>query len=628
MPLSLRRMALVAPALSALFLPCLATAPAQAATVTSTGVRCTVVGTPGPDILVGTPRRDVICGRGGDDVIRSGGGDDLVDAGAGRDRVLAGDGMDRVLGGSGSDRILGGAGTDRVLGGSGSDQILGGAGTDRIAGGDGADHIEGDDGADTVSGGDGPDTLQGDAGADTVSGGGQDDMVEGGSQGDDLTGGGGDDELSSGGGADDVDGGPGDNLCIVDAQDDSVRCRYDEEPPVAVKTLVDPGAVDVTEADADVAVRVHATDDTGVRSVQVWLGDRNNGVALSVDWPELVSGTDRDGWWTGRVTVPRWTAPGPLYADVTVTDRQGRSSVDSVGPAVLQVSDQDPDTQGPQMTLNQVTPSAIDVRTGSRDVTVSVHATDPKSGVSRLEICLDRPGTAGTYNPHPLYAPVVCDENPTRSSGTIRDGVWTATLTVPKGSVGATYNVEVYAEDRVSNDVRWYGPEAYQQWVDGRWCCTDAYAFPGDAGRVEVTGTIADATPAWIDAVTASKTELDTLPAADRTHVRVHALDAAGEGEGVTSVEAMLVSDGSLSSDPQFDRTTLELTSGTVTDGWWEGDVVAPQGTPPGTYHLLVGVGDRAHGTMYTDPTGPMADGVTYQPLEGIPTITVVDRRS
>ena len=62
--------------------------------------------------------------------------------------------------------------------------------------------------------------------------------------------------------------------------------------------------------------------------------------------------------------------------------------------------------------------------------------------------------------------------------------------------------------------------------------------------------------------------------------------------------------------------------------GWWEGDVIAPQGTPPGTYHLLIGVADRAHADMYTDPTGPMADGVSYQPLEGIPTITVIDSRT
>ena len=607
---SLRRTALAAPALGVLLATALTAAPAQAATYTSTGVRCTIVGTSGPDVLVGTARRDVICGRGGDDVVRAGGGDDLVDAGPGRDRVRAG------------------AGADRVLAGTGADRVAGGDGADRLSGGDGADTLDGDAGADTVNGGDGTDTLEGDNGRDTVNGGGQDDTVDGGDQGDDLSGGSGDDELTGGDGVDDVDGGTGSNLCIVDAEDESVRCRYDEQPPVLAGTVVDPGTVDVTKADAQVAVRVHATDDTGVTMVQGYLAEGNNGVALRIDSMALVSGTDRDGWWEGTLTVPRYTPAVPLQADITVTDRLGRDvSTWGEGPVVLQVVDANPDTQGPQMTLEQLSPTAIDVRTRSRDVTVSVHATDPLAGVSRLDLCLSRPGTPSQYNTHPLYGGVACQEGVSRTSGTARDGIWTVTLTVPKGAVGGTYNVDAYAEDRVSNDVSWMGPDAYQAYVDGHWCCRDTFAFPDGAagsGRLAVTGTVADGTPAWIDRVTSSKTQLDTLEHADSTHVTVHALDAVGEG--VTSVQAMLVSDGSLATDPQFPAATLTLESGTVTDGVWEGDVVAPWQTPPGTYHLLVSVGDPGHGTMYTDPTGPMADGVTYQPLDGIPTVTVVDR--
>jgi hypothetical protein len=90
----------------------------------------------------------------------------------------------------------------------------------------------------------------------------------------------------------------------------------------------------------------------------------------------------------------------------------------------------------------------------------------------------------------------------------------------------------------------------------------------------------------------------------------------------------MLSTKTSLATDPQFDRTYLQRTSGTVTDGWWEGGVVAPRGTPPGTYDLLIGVSDRdRRGSIFTDPDGPFANDVTYMPLAGIPTITVIDRR-
>jgi Ca2+-binding RTX toxin-like protein len=41
-------------------------------------VRCTIVGTQGPDTIRGGPGRDVICGPGGNDRIPGGGGGDVV----------------------------------------------------------------------------------------------------------------------------------------------------------------------------------------------------------------------------------------------------------------------------------------------------------------------------------------------------------------------------------------------------------------------------------------------------------------------------------------------------------------------------------------------------------------------
>lgn len=74
---------------------------------TADGVRCTVVGTEGPDVLKGTSGDDVLCGLGGDD--------ELLGL-AGRDVLDGGDGDDRVRGGAGSDDLDGGAGADEVDG--------------------------------------------------------------------------------------------------------------------------------------------------------------------------------------------------------------------------------------------------------------------------------------------------------------------------------------------------------------------------------------------------------------------------------------------------------------------------------------------------------------------------------
>ena len=86
-------------------------------------VRCTIVGTNGPDRLIGTRRRDVICGLGGADVLVGRGADDVLVGGPGADYFVPGAGRDRVLGGFGNDFVLARDGkTDILMGGSGYDR--------------------------------------------------------------------------------------------------------------------------------------------------------------------------------------------------------------------------------------------------------------------------------------------------------------------------------------------------------------------------------------------------------------------------------------------------------------------------------------------------------------------------
>ena len=585
--------------LPALLLGVLSVPPAQAAVTTSTGVTCTVVGTAGRDVLTGTGGRDVICGRGGNDVVRAGGGNDLVDAGAGGDDVFAGPGADKVLAAGGADEVVGGDGADRLLGGAGPDDL------------------SGDGGGDTLNGGDGTDTLGGDAGGDTVNGGDGADTIEGGAAADDLDGQGGDDDLTGDAGADDLDGGAGTNLCIVDAADDSVRCKYDELPPVMVETVIDPVSVDVTHASAEVTVMVHATDDTGVEDVQLSLLDES--VVVSGPPAELVSGTARDGWWRTTFEVGRWTPPGVLRPDVAVRDRLDRQTFDDSSPARLEVIDENPDTERPRLTLvSPVDPEPVDVRTSGADVKVTVRATDNLSGVHTLRLCLGRAGDG-------LYQEVVCDYEPARVSGTLRDGAWTATLRVPKAAPSGDWNVMAYASDRAQPEVfvDYVGPDAYKAYVDGRWCCSDIHPFQDGAGRLLVIGA-EDRTPAWTDSVTLTPTEVDTLEKDATTRVRVHALDA--DCEGVTGVMAVLIQATEEPGGPQFTQTDLTLVEGSSTDGVWEADLLLPQGTPGGRYDVLVSVSDIEHAQTYVSASSWYADSDWYRKLENDPHVDVVAR--
>jgi RTX calcium-binding nonapeptide repeat (4 copies) len=103
-------------------------------------LRCTIVGSAGPDVLRGTSRRDVICGLGGDDRLFGLGGNDTIAGGDGADRIEGGRGDDRLFGGSGFDDVIGGDGHDHIDGGSGDDLLIARDGVrDTVVGGPGHD---------------------------------------------------------------------------------------------------------------------------------------------------------------------------------------------------------------------------------------------------------------------------------------------------------------------------------------------------------------------------------------------------------------------------------------------------------------------------------------------------------
>ncbi len=96
-------------------------------------VRCTIVGTQGPDILRGTRRNDVICGLGGNDRIFGNGGADVIYGGPGADTIFGGAGKDILRGGNGNDTlVVRDRRRDVVEGGRGSDLAIADRNVDRL----------------------------------------------------------------------------------------------------------------------------------------------------------------------------------------------------------------------------------------------------------------------------------------------------------------------------------------------------------------------------------------------------------------------------------------------------------------------------------------------------------------
>lgn len=518
-----------AAALLGLILPLQAFAPAQAhagltpavhvVTRTAAGDRCTIVGTPDTDVLRGTAHRDVICGLGGRDRIIGGGGDDVLD------------------------------------GGPGSDVIQGGPGNDELAGDAGADRLSGQAGSDTLDGDGGSDALIGQAG---------------------------DDDLTGGSGTDTLTGGAGTNWCTVDSADVETRCVYDRAAPQADGADLDVGSVTVASESAQVEVRVHLTDDTGVTQVFPTLVRSDGSQRIRGTAGTLTRGTARDGWWTAQVFVPRFALGGTYHVQaLDMRDRAGRWAIDEsdLAGATLQIVDAHPDLVAPKVT-SLISPTAtqvVDVRTAGQQVTFSARVTDDASGVSAVSFCPLEPFSGGFTN-------LACGDA-RRVSGTEANGVWSTTITVPRGAPGGTWDVEVDVFDHVGHAAYWQGPDNAAATPDANYP-----TLPAGQGRFTVRGAARDTHPPTLDSADLGATTLRTLAQAASVTISVHARDL----EGVTEVAANLNQLGD-STAIATELIDLRLVSGTARDGIWSGRLTLPQGAPPDDYYLAVYLQDSSH---------------------------------
>ncbi|MDH2416852.1 calcium-binding protein [Nocardioides sp. CER19] len=475
---------------------------------------------------------------------------------------------DVLVGTNRRDVICGRGGNDVIRARGGNDVVDAGPGRDRVDGGTGADQLRGRSGDDTILGGAGRDHLYGDAGND---------------------------DLDGGPGADVLTGGPGTNWCGNDPADAGSQCKHDTAAPVIVSAQVLPTTVDVGSGPEDVLVRAHITDDTGVAWVLGGLG-----IDIHVDELRLVSGTVRDGWWQAQAHLDQWTAPGTFALSISVNDWVGHNTFrNPLG--TLRVTNSHPDLTPPAVVqlLSPAAGATVDVRTAARTLTISARVTDADSGVTYVGVGASYRGSDGYWSGGTTM------EEAALTRGTAADGVWTGSVTIPRGSIGGTWNITVATVDRAGRQLTYLGPDAYaDETTDGR--VSPNAALPGGAGAITVLGTSDTHAPQLVSA-SVDPTQVDTLNGPVSVHVSLHVTDV----EGVTEVQASLLNAENLGAP----GGSLVLASGTARDGIWTGDVVLPAGTPPDTYRLGAMLVDLTHLTFY---------GPGYIPIPGAPQVVVV----
>ena len=219
----------------------------------------------------------------------------------------------------------------------------------------------------------------------------------------------------------------------------------DLAPPVVHSIDVAPSPVDVTGGAQQVTVTAHLSDDVAIDVQDTHASLRLPGSGdMGVVHPlVLQSGTLQDGVWTATFDVPANTptgdyAVGVLAEDTAVNDTGAEGTPLHVISAIPA-----PDVVRPVVHSVVVDPGSVDVTAGAREVTVRAHLSDDHA--------IDSVDTyAMLYLPG--SGPMGVVQTLVLESGTLQDGVWSTTYTIPATTPTGDYAVSIVAEDTGVND--------------------------------------------------------------------------------------------------------------------------------------------------------------------------------
>ncbi len=612
-------------------------------TKTSSGVKCTIVGTAASNILTGTAAKDVICGLGGNDTIKGLGGNDIIDSGTGNDVVNGGDGDDTVYGGIGDDKLRGDAGNDSFYGDDGNDTLTGGDGNDTLRGGNGTDGVTGDGGNDIASGGLGNDTISGGIGNDKMVGEGGNDRLVGGDGTDNISGNDGLDVISGDGGNDAVNGGAGDDNLTGGAGDDSLigdigndlanggegadtlqggdgnDTVYGGE---GVDTMGGNNGNDILSGDGgnDSILGGDGTDTlTGGLGDDTVSGDSGNDAVNGGDGVDTLNGNGGDDVVSGDVgndaivggdgndALNGGDGNDKLTGDAGNDTMKGEAGNDGMiggagsdnlagangvpAPTERNLCEKDAadtvtycgfDNAAPWIESAELEKTSVDSSVTAQTIKVTLHVTDELMGVKDVgcSVMFDGARSATGY------------DRAVRTSGDAIDGMYTCNVTIPFGGSTGRWGLNLDTIDRAGNmgfgnqgpNGKWHSnlPEIMDQ-SPSHWI---AQTGAGDNQSPRITSPVF------------SKTEIDTSAASDSFNLDMtitddfSGVDTVGCGPRHNAVE-------------NFDiKIVVTKVSGTNNDGVWRCAVTLPKNSGKGKWSLAVFVSDKS-GKRYSIDAKP-----------------------
>jgi hypothetical protein len=222
----------------------------------------------------------------------------------------------------------------------------------------------------------------------------------------------------------------------------TVNSVADSRAPRLMTLRLGRTTVDTRAKPAHVTVTARATDGrAGVKRVLVTAGNDRRSTSVLL---RRVSGTATDGRWRGALTVPRWLGTTTWRLQVGVVDgvvnarTYGWAALGALKHADRAITVRSrADKAAPRGALT-VTPTTVNVGSQPQVLTLQVHARDAGSGVAGVRVLLLDPVGSDSGREVALH----------RTSGSPRDGVWSAAVTISTCAIGGSWRTELEVTDR------------------------------------------------------------------------------------------------------------------------------------------------------------------------------------
>ena len=290
----------------------------------------------------------------------------------------------------------------------------------------------------------------------------------------------------------------------------------------------------------------------------------------------LDSSDDTHWTYTATATLPEGSATGVWNAWVFVRDGVGNVAwvpyweLDAkFGPGAAEITNDAAtcDTERPQITALQLTPSHVDTTTSTQEVEITVTLTDDQTGVYWAIAWLSPPQSTQWTN-------VTLE----RVSGDEHSGVYKGTAVMQRWSRSGPWRLSVDARDMIGNGGGHY----------------DLFERFGTSAQVTNDATVEDVTLPTFTDLTITPNEFDTESGATELAVSATATDdLSGVAHITVQVSAML--------SYQTHWIDLERVAGTSLDGTWAGSITLPQGAEVGLWTTQAGIGDAIRNSRSYD---------------------------